>query len=339
MPKKKGSKNNLKKLCDSCLLFKKYAQYDLWFGGSDEYKNIVYCKKYTQKYIYYQVHIFLLQRFNLPLVIFLYTSPCFTKFVESGFLKYLDSNFLLSFHNNRFTCDSTGKKKMKAFVKIYFQNVLRGCFEEDLLILVIKLINEIAFKPLTNGLKTIQISAEQTLSNDKDLFKEAEIQKIIYVLGGFYFNYLIKRGLYKPYFTNFDNLSKINIGLFFLKNFMYKSSYSSLKFINFKDNEISKFYLSKPVGELAMEEGFIDHRRKIKPSLNNTIHSLVESIESLDEFEEKSIGFFFYKNYNTLSSEDCLIPKWSVSERPFENYLKSFKRVFDKNRYKRRSPF
>lgn len=174
MVKKNASDNDLVKFCYSCVLFKKYYQYNLWFGSFDEYKNIEYCKKYIQQYLYYWIYFFLLQRLSLSFFILLYRSPCFIKFVEFGFFKYLDYHFLLLFHNNHFTFDSKGKQKINSFIKSYFQKFLKKSFKKDLLVLVTKEINKIILnillKYVTKRLKSIDIYIVRDKLNIKTSF-------------------------------------------------------------------------------------------------------------------------------------------------------------------------
>lgn len=198
----------------SCVLFKKYYQYNFWFGNFNEYNNIKYCKSYIQKYIYCWINFFLLQRFSLSFVIFLYKSPYFTKFVESGFLKYLDYHFLLSFYSNCFFFDLKSKQVLKSFVKFYFQIFLKKHLEKDLLILLIVVINEIF---LNIFLKPIEIYVNRNYLNDKKSFKLLFIKKNYY--------YLLKSINFKDNNTlKSAKVSKLIIEksfIVFLRNFLY----------------------------------------------------------------------------------------------------------------------
>lgn len=314
MLKKKRSENALVNLCYSCSLFKKYYQYNLWFGSYVEYNNIKYCKKYTHKYVYYWVHFFLLQRFNLSFVILLYKSPCFIKFVESGFLKYLDYHFLLLFYNNCFVCDLKDKQKIKFFVKFYFQIFLKKRFEKDLLITITKAINEIVsevfLKHLTNRVNTIQISVDQMCLINTLAFK------------------VIKINYYKTYFTNFDNSSKLDFFFLVLK-FVYKSLLNPL---SFKSNKILKLYLRPAkVSKFTIEKSFID--LKTLYCLNKNIQYLTESIENLSELKGQKIYISLYKNSNVLF-KNFLIKKCIIHKKPFKNFFKSFNIRFVKHNYK-----
>lgn len=252
LKKKRSYDINLVDFYSNCLLFNKYCQYNLWFGNFGEYNNIKYCKNYTQKYIYYWVHIFLLERFNLSFVIFLYKSPYFTKFVKSGFFKYLDYHFLLSLYKNSLTFDSKDKQKVKFFVKFYFQNFLKERIEKDLLILIIKGTNEIIY--------------------------------------------------YEPCFINFYNLKPISIN------------------------------------KLIIEITFIEFLRKTLDSFNKEIQKLIESVESLGEFNNQKIYIGLYKNSNNFFNES-LIQKGLVVKNPLKNsklFFKSFNVRFVKSKYERK---
>lgn len=337
LKKNRCSENDLVNFYYSCMLFKKYDQYNLWFGTFGEYDNIKYCEKYLQQSIYRWIHIFLLQRFNLFFVLFLYKSPCFMKFVESGFLKYLDYHFLLLFYNNSFTFNLKGKQKIKIFVKFYFQNSLKKRLEKDLLILVTNAINEITLnvliKHLTNRLKDIQIYMEWFRLNEKILFKLVTIKnkKEVYFIGFIYFNYLVKKGYYGSYFINLGNLYPLKFyrPLISLK-LIHKSM---LERLNFKENKTLKFNL-KPVkvSKPKMEKTFIGFPRKTSEGSNRDIQHLVESVEFLGAFnsQEKSVGL--YKNSNIIF-KDSYSQKHLLFIKPFKNF-KVFNKYFVKYKHK-----
>lgn len=323
LKKNRCSENDLANFYYSCVLFKKYYQYNLWFGTFGEYDNIKYCKKYLQQSIYRWIHIFLLQRFNLFFIIFLYKSPCFIKFIESRFLKYLDYHFLLLFYNNCFTFDLKGKQKIKIFAEFYFQNFLKKRFKKDLLILVPNAINEITLnvltKHLTNRLKDIQIYMEWLRLNEKILFKLVSIKnkKEVYFIGFIYFNYLVKKGYYGSHFNNLGNSYSLKFYCPFISlKLIHKSMLECLKF---KENETLKFNL-KPskVSKPKMEKTFIGFSRKTLEGSNRDIQHLVESVEILGAFnsQEKSIGF--YKNFNIIF-KDSYSQKHLLFIKPFKN--------------------
>lgn len=195
MIKKSHSVDDLVNFYYSCPLFRKYYQYNLWFGSFGEYDNLIYCTKFINRYVYCWVHFFLLQRFSLSFVIFLYKSPCFMKFLESGFIKYLDYKFLLSFSNNSFRFDNKSKQRLKQYIKSYFYSALKKQVEKDLLILVTKTKKEIIFLQYPiKLLEMSQISVGRILISNKH-----------YLVGFFYFFFLIRKDCYKLNIIDFGS--------------------------------------------------------------------------------------------------------------------------------------
>lgn len=326
-------KNDLVTFYNSCLLFKKYDQYNLWFGDFYEYSNIKYCKKYFQKYVYFWIYFFLLQRFSIFFVKFLYKSPYFIKFVESGFFKYLNYHFLLSFYNNNFIFDFDlkGKQKIKIFVKFYFQNFLKRRLKKDLLLLLTKVISDIILnlliKLLINRLKFIQIYVRRVWLNDKILVKN---KKEVYFIGLFYFNYLIKKSYYNLFFTHLDNLYKLK--------FVYKLLLKS-KPINFNENKILSINL-KPVkvNILIREKFFIGLPQKLFYFNNKDIQYLIESFELLPNFNEQEKNISLYQKSNILF-EDSLLQEHLIFKKSFKIFklfFKSFNFCFIKYKYKKK---
>ena len=307
MPKKRSSENYLVNSYCKCVLFKKYYQYNLWFGSFVEYYSLKYCREYIEKYIYCWIFFSLLQHFSLFFVIFLYRSFHFAKFVESGFLKYLDYQFLVLFYNICSTFDSKGKQKIINFVKFYFRKHLKIRLEKDLLIIVTKAINEtilnVFFRYLNNRLKIIHIYKGRIKSSDKRLVK------------------LVTAKNKKSY----SNLCFIDFSCFFFFKFFY--FFKNLKFINFKFDNVLKFNLkSVKVNKLIMEKTFIDSLRKGSTYFNKDILYLLEVVKFLDRvnIQEKNIGL--YKNSSILF-KDSLIQKDLLLDKCFKNinfFFKSF---------------
>ena len=257
MLKERGSGDDLVIFDSSCVIFKKYNEYNLWFGSFGEYANIKYCKKYIQKYIYCWIHIFLLERFSLFFVRFLYRSPCFIKFIESGFLKYLDYDFLLLFHNNCFSFDLKGKQKIRVFVKSYFQSFLEKRLEKDFLILLTQVINEIILNVLSNSLTK--------RSKDIHIYMECICLK-----------------------------NKISFKLVTKLNNLYKSlsinsrSNKNLKF-NLKSVKVSKLIMEKPFIGFPRKVSYVCNR-----DIHHLVESF-EVLGGLNK-EEKNIGIYININ-------------------------------------------
>jgi len=294
MLKKKCFENYLVNFSSNCILFKKYYQYNLWFGSFGEYLNIKYCKKYIQKYIYFWIHFFLLKSFSLNIVRFLYKSPCFLRFVESGVLKYVDYHFLVSFYNNCFTFDLKGKQNIKFFFRLYFQKNLKKRFENDLLFLVIKVLDDILLNDLimhlTKSLKDIQIYIERIRLNEKVAFKLVTIKnkKEIYFLGLRYFKYLTKKGYYKPCIIKFNNLYSFT----FLKTIyrpLLKVKSSSI--IKTYKSDLNRCYINKK----RIENFFITFSQNTLDFSKKDIQHLIQFVEPLTNntgIYKNSIVFF-----------------------------------------------
>lgn len=342
LKKKNHGKNDSVNFYYSCVLFKRYYQYNLWFGGFGEYNNIKYCKIYIQKYIYCWISLFLLQHFSPSFVIILYKNPRFIKFVDSGFFKHLDYHFLLSFHNNCFTFNSEGKKQIRVFVISYFQIFLKRHLGKDLLFLLIKVINEmilnVLLKHLSKPLKDIQIYAGRIFLNYKNAFKPIQVSnnQKVYFVGLFYFNHLTKKTHCKSYYSGSTIFytTKSFYSFAILKN-IYKSS---LKVRSFKNTKIIKNSLkSIKLSKKIMEEIFIKFAGKILGHFNKNIQYLVESVELLDGYNGHYKNIGFYKN-TSLLFKTSLIKKHSVRKKKFKGYkffLKSFNTGFTKYKHKK----
>lgn len=347
LKKERNSKDSLINSYYSCALFKKYYQYDLWFDSLGEYNNIKYCKNYFQKYIYCWIHNFLLEHFNFSLVIFLYKSPCFIKFVDSGFFKYLDFHFLLLFSKNSFSFDLMGKQKIKVFVESYFETFLKRGLEKDILILVIKALNEIILEVLTghltNRLKLNQNDVKKILLNNKVLFELVKIKKI-YLVGIFYFKSFIERAYYKSRFIHFISICiDHTLKSLFLVAPNKKVSFNILKFVlkstNTNENKNLKFYLkSVKINEVLMEEFFMKYHKKGFYRFNKEIHPLVESFDILDRVISKQISINLYKNtdiiFKGVLSTNSLVLKKSL--KSCKTFKKRYNNSFVKYKYKRK---
>jgi len=240
MLKKKCFENYLVNFSSNCILFKKYYQYNLWFGSFGEYLNIKYCKKYIQKYIYFWIHFFLLK------------------------------------------------------IRLYFQKNLKKRFENDLLFLVIKVLDDILLNDLimhlTKSLKDIQIYIERIRLNEKVAFKLVTIKnkKEIYFLGLRYFKYLTKKGYYKPCIIKFNNLYSFT----FLKTIyrpLLKVKSSSI--IKTYKSDLNRCYINKK----RIENFFITFSQNTLDFSKKDIQHLIQFVEPLTNntgIYKNSIVFF-----------------------------------------------
>lgn len=333
LKKESCSETDLVNFYYSCELFKKYCRYNLWLGYSEEYFNIKYCKKYICMYTYCWVYTFLLQCYSSSFVTILYRSPRFIKFIESGFLKYLDYPFLLSFHNNRFAFDSTARQKIKTFVKSYFQNSLKDSLKKDILVLVIEVMNEFVLnsllKELTTDLKDIKTFAEESWSSDTTPIKENKV--LFFFIGFLKFNFLIKKGYYRPCFIHFNNYPGIKSSYSFISS---DTVHKSLRVI--QNTKTNKSLKSVEVCKLTMEKIFVFTLvgREILYRSTEDIQYLIECSEPLDGFEDSRIGL--YKNSNVIFGTDqnqkhLLFKKsfegWKLLKKSFDNSFVKYKCV------------
>lgn len=280
-------KNDLAESYYLCPLFKRYCQYNLWFGNYNELDNIRYCKKYIKKYIRLSIEKYILQYFNLSVLYILYSSPRFTKFVESGFFKYLDFHFLLLFYKNCFNCSSKDKKKIKIFVHVYLKKYVKYRLKHDLLICINNSINEstpIFFRIyLLNYINVFFIVDKHIFLNNKILLKSCMYDRNNN--NNFLINCLIKNIFYG---VSLFNCQKESIS--FVKhnsdlNYFYKSV-ENLKF--------SKYYLTSIVFNLNLKKNYIFFFSKTNIQLNKDIQILAERLENLRGFSinYKSIGLY-----------------------------------------------
>nr|YP_448659.1 hypothetical protein DevioMp23 [Desmarestia viridis]AAS79045.1 hypothetical protein [Desmarestia viridis] len=140
---KNHSKNDLSILYDSCLVFKKYCQLNLWSEEFGEYDKVKHCGTHLYRYISAVTQVRILQCFSPAFLAILRTSPSFTKFMKSGFIKYIDFHFLLFFQYNSFHYSNDSFEEIETFVEEYFEKYSRKVFEEDLLKCLIRSINDI----------------------------------------------------------------------------------------------------------------------------------------------------------------------------------------------------
>nr|YP_009549887.1 hypothetical protein Cloka_032 [Cladosiphon okamuranus]AYW52601.1 hypothetical protein Cloka_032 [Cladosiphon okamuranus] len=321
---KKPSKDDLVHFSYSCVVSKKYHQYDLWFGSIDEYKDIKYCKRYIEKYLYFWIHFSLLEGFSLNFVRLLCNSPYFIKFLKSGFFKYFDYHFLLSFHNNYFIFDLKDKQRLKTFVNLYFQNNLKKRFENDLFLVIIKALNELFSKDLGKALKNTHRYQEQIILNNKLLFNKLNKKKKKVLENRLlYFIHLIQVGYYK-----------VSLGDFIGCNYSENPYSSLLKSRGFGTTKTSRFNLNYAhLNKKRVEKIFIGFPQKSLHLSNKNVQYLMASVEdaSSSNTQYKSIGL--YKN-NKLCSEGISVQKSSfLTTTTFKDYkifLKSFNTCYVK---------
>nr|QWK44422.1 hypothetical protein [Chorda asiatica] len=132
------SDNDLILLYESSPLFKKYCLFDFWSEHFYEYETIKYCETYFYKYLYAFCQSYLSQHCSLFFLSTLHRNYYFVKFHRSGFIKYMDYNFLLLFYENRFLGLLESSNKIEIFVDEYFQKCIKKIFEADLMACLIK---------------------------------------------------------------------------------------------------------------------------------------------------------------------------------------------------------
>ena len=269
MPKE-YSKIDLVKSYSSCPLSKRYCEYNLWFGNYNELDNIRYCKKYIKKYIRLSIEKYILQYFNLSVLYVLYSSPHFTKFVEFGFFKYLDFDFLLLFHKNGFNCSSKDKKKIKIFVHAYLKKYLKSRLKHDLLICINNSINEstpIFFRIyLLNYINIFFFVDKDTFLNNKILLKSCMYDRNK--------NKFLINGLIKNIFYGVS---------------LFNCQKESISFVK-HNSDLNSFY--KSVFNLNLDKNYIFFFSKTNIQLNKDIQILTELVENLRGFSYKSIGLY-----------------------------------------------
>ena len=354
MLEKDHSETDLTKLSYKCLVFKKYYQYDLWLGNYSEYYNLQYCKKYTQKYLYYLTHTFLLKNFDIFFVGLLYKSPSFIRFIKSGFLIYLDYHFLVLFY---YSCSNFGRKaekEIKSFVKLYFHFFLKKRFEKDLF----DLINEAMYETvlldnsevLIKRFEDIYVLPDETLINDEVFSKLVVVQNKILCIERFLLFYLKKKTYCSVRFNGLNNLLKANY-FFSSLEFVYKSpskvlnSFSNLieldelvinkTFIDSLEEEETDILEEEKETDILEEEeetDILEEEEEEMDYFDNNDISVYDIVKFIDETykhdnknKEKQIGF--YKNFNIIS-KNLLTHKKSLPENDLKKFLNSFDNCF-----------
>lgn len=168
---KKYSEINLSILYESCPIFKKYCQFNLWSEELGEYDKIKYCESYIFKYAQAFTERYLLQFFSPSLLAILQTSPSFVKFVKSGFIKHIDFHFLLLFQSNSFHYSSDSVEQIETFVEQYFQRYSKKPFEDELLKCIIRSVNELSPQSLNGFMdRRLTFFGRQELGFGRDSF-------------------------------------------------------------------------------------------------------------------------------------------------------------------------
>lgn len=319
-------KNDLVESYFKCPLFKKYCQYNFWFGSFNEYNNIKYCKKYINQYIRLSIENFILQHFSLSILFVLYSSPRFTKFVESGFFKYLNFHFLLLFYNNCFNCSLKDKKLIEKFVHEYFKIYVKNHLKQDLLICINKSLHELSsnsFKlHLTNCIKHGCIDTKVFLLNRKVFFKVIvhTFDKNNVEKSPLFTNYLIK--------NLFSNISFFNTRQICVKSFNFQ------RYLYNRKLKISLF--NGILFKLGLEKNYLFFIENNFIKLYKDIQNLSERLEVLSVFYIRFKSLGLYKNYNIVF-DDHLYYRSFKSNRSLKNFnrlLKSFNSCFNTNQDK-----
>ncbi len=317
MPKEKTyGKNDLIEFYFKCPLFKKYCQYNLWFGSFNEYVNIKYCKKYIHRYIRLSIEKFVLQHFNLSILFVLYASPRFTKFVKSGVFKYLDFHFLLLFYNNCFNCSLKNKKTIENFVHEYFKKYVKNVFIQDLLICIDKSIDELpsnSFKlHLVNRIRYAGIKIKRSSLDRKSLSKAIK------------YECNIKNREMSPFFTNY-----------LIKDLFYGIAFNSKQLCLKSDNDYRLFsnlasFFNCILFKLQLKKSYLLFIKSKFIKLNKDIQNLSERLEILSVLYigYKSVGL--YKKLD-IFFDNNLYYKCAEFNKSFKNFnslLKSFNSSF-----------
>lgn len=308
------SKNDLVEFYYKCPLFKKYCQYNLWFGSFNEYDSIKYCKRYTYQYFNTSIKNFVLQHFSLSILFVLYASPCFIKFVESGFFKYLDFHFLLLFHNNYFNCSLKDKKNIENFVHKYFKKYLKNRLKQDLILCISKSINELPSNSfrllLVNRTKYLRINVKKFSSKQKVFLKSNEYKQEKAV---FFTNLLLKK--------LFCGISLFNKKQICVKSINYQRLFN---------NAISPtFFLIHIVFKLQLEKTYVNY-------INKNIQNLAERLETLSVFYIRSKNVGLYKKFDTLFDNSFYYKPFKPNKSfiQFKRLVKSFNFCLNTNKYK-----
>lgn len=154
---RRQSKHDLTQFYKDCPTFKKYCLFNLWSEEFSEYSKIKDCDIYFSRYTRVHINNLLFCYFSPALVLIIYNSPCFKKFTESGFIKYIDFQFLLYFQENFFLNSGRSGKDIEIVVHLYFQRNIKKKFEDDFMLHLIRSLNELIptslQKCLTNIIK------------------------------------------------------------------------------------------------------------------------------------------------------------------------------------------
>ena len=203
-------KNDLFELCKSCPIFKKYWRFNLWSKECVEYNQLKYCSFYLSRYTFNFIKDFILRYFSLSLLLILYDSPIFIKFIKSGFIKYVDFNFLLFFQEKILVHSRRPDKDIENFVNLFFQRHIRKKNEKDILCCLAKAVNELVpqsiRRPLILRLKECYLNSVLEGTDYNCLIDMPRINTLIYK-GGFVFVSAGKNkilGISELFFTIFE---------------------------------------------------------------------------------------------------------------------------------------
>nr|QWK44500.1 hypothetical protein [Desmarestia aculeata] len=345
---KNHSKNELVKLYDSCPIFKKYCQFNLWSEEFGEYDKVKYCETYLYRYISTFTQEHLLQCFSPSFLAVLHTSPSFMKFIKSGFIKYIDFHFLLFFQYNSFHHSNDSFEDIEIFVEEYFQKYSRKVFEEDLLKCLIKSVNELVPIALQGFMDSRlrffykkTISARRSLSNSGRSESEILISRKFCPLG-----YSGDEDIINDFYLFFVGtlvISSFVIAEIFFSSFLkfdnklYRSGHFSLDPLGIVFTDFFNIVLADTIYGWGLYFGGSRNKKKITPII------FVESF-----LDKSSFVFNYFYKFNNLGRhtkiifmlangyEWCFYTSLYVNYKPL-NILLSFRpniKVFNKDVHK-----
>ena len=133
--------NNFYKFHGTCILFSRYCYFNLWLGSLEEYLNVKYCEDYVYKRSSLFIHEYLCEHVDPLFFYYICKQPTFSKFLKSGFIKYLNLEFLQLLYKNCLSNSVNSEETIKGFVDNYFSSKIKGKLEKDLLTCVLKCIS------------------------------------------------------------------------------------------------------------------------------------------------------------------------------------------------------
>lgn len=183
--KKKDNKINLVEFYMDCQIVKRYCRYNLWSEEFCDYDKIKYCEIFMSKYFRVLVQQHILSYFGPVILRTLQISPCFIKYLKTGFIKYIDFHFLLFFRHNFFLNSKFFIKDIELFVREYFQRYVKEKVKEDLLKYVVKSINELVPVSLRWGFanRLIFLYFNSVISTQASLYTPKNFSSVLLLNG------------------------------------------------------------------------------------------------------------------------------------------------------------